>query len=455
MYNYLDLQDTIVAVASPAGAGAIAVIRLSGKSAISIANGMFRAKDLSQQDSHSLHLGYIYDEAGQRVDQVLCSVFKGPTSYTREDVIEFSCHGSPYIQQRLLSLCLRSGARLAKEGEFTLRAFLNGQLDLAQAEAVADLISADSEAAHQMALQQMRGGFSQQIEGLRKELLQFASLLELELDFGEEDVEFAQRKELEELLLKIRAMIKQLMDSFQLGNVLKEGVSTVLAGRPNAGKSTLLNALLNEERAIVSDIAGTTRDSIEELLNIDGIQFRLIDTAGIREASDQIEAIGVEKTYEKIAQSTVLLYVYDASQLSQEECEADLARLRREGLSVLVLANKCDQLGEGAVLPADHFRLSAKQKEGLGELRSALRNLVVEGQIHQQGTTVNNLRHYQALEEGYQAIDAALIGLEEGLSGDLLAMDIRAALRALGEITGKVDVEDLLENIFGQFCIGK
>jgi len=300
MYNQHNLADTIVALATPPGVGAIGVIRLSGKDAIDIVNQVFPGKDLLAVASHTIHLGTIRDE-GRIYDEVLVSVFKGPTSYTREHVVEINCHGSNFIIQNVIDLMVRKGARMAQAGEFTLRAYLNGQLDLSQAEAVADLIASDSESSHALALKQMRGGFSEEIKNLREELVNFASLIELELDFGEEDVEFANRDDLKGLISKIQLLLKKLIDSFKLGNVIKNGVNTVIAGRPNAGKSTLLNALLNEERAIVSDIAGTTRDTIEEVLNIDGVQFRLVDTAGIREAQDTIEAIGVEKTMEKIA----------------------------------------------------------------------------------------------------------------------------------------------------------
>jgi tRNA modification GTPase len=455
MYNYIDLQDTIAAIATPQGAGAIAIVRLSGKDAIKIANQFFSSKDLEKVDSHTIHLGYLKDEKGNRVDQVLASVFKAPHSYTKENVVELSCHGSPYIQQKILELLLRNGARMAKQGEFTLRAFLNGQLDLAQAEAVADLIAADSDAAHQMALKQMRGGFSEEIKALREELINFASLIELELDFGEEDVEFAQRDDLRNLVERIQGVLRELLESFRLGNVLKNGVSTVIAGRPNAGKSTLLNALLNEERAIVSDIAGTTRDTIEENLNIDGVLFRLIDTAGIREASDQIEAIGVEKTFKTIQESTILVYVYDAKRLDQAAVAADLEQLQQDGLSVLVLANKMDELDDDSSIPEDHFRLSAKAKEGLQAFKKALYQLVIDGKISLDDNVVTNMRHYEALRGAEESLNNVLMGLDQELSGDLLAMDIRHALRELGEITGQVDVEDLLENIFSKFCIGK
>ena len=353
---------------------------------------------------------------------------------------------------------------MARQGEFTLRAFLNGQLDLAQAEAVADLISSDSAASHELAMKQIRGGFSNEIKKLREELIHFASLIELELDFGEEDVEFVNRKDLQELVERILGIIRKLMDSFQLGNVLKNGVSTVIAGRPNAGKSTLLNTLLNEERAIVSEIAGTTRDTIEENLNINGVLFRLIDTAGIREAGDQIEAIGVQKTFEKIAQSTILVYVYDVIRTSPEEVEKDLSQLRKDGLAILVIANKIDELQEQNPLIADkiemeipqsHFQISAKYKDNIDTFKKALYDLVLDGNISTESTVVTNLRHYQALNGAYESLNSVLNGLSVNITGDFLAMDIRHSLRYLGEITGTVDVEDLLENIFSKFCIGK
>ena len=464
MINYLDLQDTIAAVATASGLGAIAVIRISGTEAIDIAARLFKGKNLLKVASHTAHLGYICDENGRPVDQVLVTVFVGPNSYTREHVVEISCHGSPYIQQQLMELFMRNGARMARQGEFTLRAFLNGQLDLAQAEAVADLISSDSTASHELAMKQIRGGFSNEIKKLREELIHFASLIELELDFGEEDVEFANRKDLQELVERILGIIRKLMDSFQLGNVLKNGVSTVIAGRPNAGKSTLLNTLLNEERAIVSEIAGTTRDTIEENLNINGVLFRLIDTAGIREAGDQIEAIGVQKTFEKIAQSTILVYVYDVIRTSPDEVEKDLSQLRKDGLAILVIANKIDELQEQNPLIADkiameipksHFQISAKYKDNIDAFKKALYDLVLDGNISTESTVVTNLRHYQALNGAYESLNSVLNGLSVNITGDFLAMDIRHALRYLGEITGTVDVEDLLENIFSKFCIGK
>lgn len=464
MLNYLDTQDTIIALATPAGVGAIAVIRLSGNNAIELCSQFFRKKDLNKQKSHTVHLGYLHNEKEQVIDQVLATIFRAPHSYTKENVVEISCHGSTYIQQQIIELFLRNGARLAKQGEFTLRAFLHGQLDLAQAEAVADLIAADSQTSHDLALRQMRGGFSEQIRELREQLIHFASLIELELDFGEEDVEFANRKELQALVQKIQDTIHQLLDSFHLGNVLKNGVATVIAGRPNAGKSTLLNALLNEERAIVSEIAGTTRDTIEENLVIQGIVFRLIDTAGIREATDQIEAIGVQKTYQEIAKSTILVYLYDTVLLTQADVEADLAKLRKEGLNIVVVANKVDAIYATAdrmlfdklqAVPKHHLQISAKHKQDLDTLRQSLHDLVIQRKIKPNDTIITNSRHYQALHNAADSLHKVLDGLRLGITGDFLAMDIRHALRYLGEITGQVDVEDLLDNIFSKFCIGK
>ncbi|MBK7409123.1 MAG: tRNA uridine-5-carboxymethylaminomethyl(34) synthesis GTPase MnmE [Saprospirales bacterium] len=336
------LDDTITALSTPPGIGAIGVIRLSGPRAVAIVDAVFEGKKLKDQASHTAHFGTIKDAEGQALDEVVVTLFRAPRSYTREDVVEVSCHGSPYILQQVLQLFIEKGARMAKPGEFTLRAFFNGRMDLSQAEAVADLIASDSAAAHQIAIQQMRRGFSDEIRKLREELINFASLIELELDFSEEDVEFADRSQLKELMTKIQKLLHVLIQSFQLGNVLKHGVNTVLAGRPNAGKSTLLNALLNEERAIVSEIAGTTRDTIEETLHIQGITYRLIDTAGIREAADQIEAIGVRKTMEKIGQAAVLVYIFDVIKSGPEEVRKDLESLARPGLHLLVVANKMD-----------------------------------------------------------------------------------------------------------------
>ncbi|MEL6656737.1 MAG: tRNA uridine-5-carboxymethylaminomethyl(34) synthesis GTPase MnmE [Bacteroidota bacterium] len=652
-YNAYNLADTIVALATPQGVGAIGVIRLSGPKAISIVDGVFRGKDLGQQATHTVHFGTIRDEKDKILDEVLVTLFVGPKSYTGENVVEVSCHGSDYIIQEIIRLFIRQGARLAQAGEFTMRAFLNGRMDLSQAEAVADLIASSSAGSHDLAMQQMRGGFSDEIAALRQQLVDFASLIELELDFGEEDVEFANRDDLRQLVGKIQRVLRQLIHSFQLGNVIKQGVSTVIAGRPNAGKSTLLNALLNEERAIVSDIAGTTRDTIEEILNIEGIQFRLIDTAGIREAEDTIEAIGVEKTLEKVRQSSLLIYVFDVIETSPEEVRADLGKLVQEGMHVLVVANKMDlnpytkyeqyfrptpnpslsregstnlspsleREGQGGSI--DHYtyemlwgwrsakpeaygrlkafaremrnkqtpsekklweRLRKRQVAGckflrqhvigpfIGDFFCAQKKLIIEvdGEYHQapevelsdmqrtqvleakgykvlrftneqvlndinsvinqiekylssgslpgQGglggvapppappsregrlgdtqssilltqdnwvpliakegmnvpylkeklyeavvsekvntdsTIVSNARHYEALEKSYEALDAVLTGMDNGITSDFIAMDIRRSLYHLGEITGEISTDELLGNIFGKFCIGK
>ncbi|MEL6636045.1 MAG: tRNA uridine-5-carboxymethylaminomethyl(34) synthesis GTPase MnmE [Bacteroidota bacterium] len=462
-YASHQLQDTIVALATPPGVGAIGVIRLSGREAIAISDRLFRGKDLSQQASHTVHFGSIQRPDGSLVDEVLVSLFVAPRSYTRENVVEISCHGSPYILQQLIELCIEEGARMAQPGEFTLRAFLNGQLDLSQAEAVADLIASNSESAHRIALRQMRGGVSQEIAKLREELINFASLIELELDFGEEDVEFANRDDLVVLVQKIQALLRTLIDSFQLGNAIKNGVSTVIAGRPNAGKSTLLNALLNEERAIVSEIAGTTRDTIEEVLNIQGVPFRLIDTAGIREAQDQIEVVGVEKTMEKIAQSALLVYVFDVIQTPPEVVAADLAELVRPGTPYLVVANKMDQnpytkyehyagahLSEAQFVPT-----SAINRMNIEYLKERLYTTAIAQDLNRSATVVSNARHYEALRRAAQCLEEVLVGMGGGRSSDLVALDIRQALHYLGEITGQISTDDLLGNIFGKFCIGK
>ena len=458
--------STIVALATPPGVGAIAVIRLSGPEAINIVNDVFPAKDLTQEASHTIHLGTIRDERNQVLDEVLISLFKTPTSYTRENVIEVSCHGSNYIIQSLIQLFLRKGARTANPGEFTMRAFLNGQMDLSQAEAVADLIASNSESSHSLAMSQMRGGFSDEIKNLRTQLIDFASLIELELDFGEEDVEFANRDDLKQLIFKIQRLLTNLIDSFKLGNVLKNGVNTVIAGRPNAGKSTLLNALLNEERAIVSDIAGTTRDTIEEVLNINGITFRLIDTAGIRDAQDTIEAVGVEKTFEKIKSSSILVYVYDAAAMSVEDVQGDLKKLHKEEVPILVVGNKVDALDElppnplkgglaAGLSDGDFLAVSAGEKSGIEDVKEKLHGLVLSGNLNLDQTIVTNARHYDSLRKADATLNTVLFGMDSGVTSDFIAMDIRQSLHYLGEITGEISTDDLLGNIFGKFCIGK
>jgi tRNA modification GTPase len=459
-------EDTIVALSTPPGIGAIGVIRLSGPDAITITNSVFGGKDLTKQESHTLHFGLIKD-GDVVIDEVVVGLFVAPKSYTKENVVEISCHGSNYIIQQIISLLIRRGASAAKPGEFTLRAFLNGGMDLSQAEAVADLIASDSQAAHQVAMNQLRGGFSNELAVLREQLIHFASMIELELDFAEEDVEFANRDQLQALISKITLVINKLIRSFELGNVIKQGINTVIAGRPNAGKSTLLNALLNEERAIVSDIAGTTRDTIEEILNINGINFRLIDTAGIREAQDAIEVIGVEKTMEKISQSALLVYLFDAAELSAADIFYDISRLSKPGVPVLAVANKADLVSGSGVsfmnLPTDvdlpagvqFISISAKQNQQIEELKQLLYDSAVGGQLSDNQTMVTNIRHVEALERTQEALTRVDYGLVNPVTSDFLATDIKQALYYLGEITGQVTTDDLLDNIFSKFCIGK
>ncbi|MBB1140794.1 tRNA uridine-5-carboxymethylaminomethyl(34) synthesis GTPase MnmE [Myroides sp. WP-1] len=461
------LQDTIVALATPSGAGAIAIIRVSGKEAISLVNGIFQSiknKDLTKQKTHTLHLGHIVD--GERMlDQVLVSVFKGPNSYTGEDTIEISCHGSTFIQQQIIQLCLRKGAKMAQPGEFTMRAFLNGKLDLSQAEAVADLIASDNEASHQIAMQQMRGGFSNEIALLREQLLNFASLIELELDFSEEDVEFADRTQFKALVERIEFVLKRLIDSFAVGNVIKNGIPVAIVGEPNVGKSTLLNALLNEERAIVSDIAGTTRDTIEDELVIDGIGFRFIDTAGIRDTKDVVESIGIQKTFEKIEAAQVVIYLIDGGKLntqSIDQINVELEKLKNKYplKPLLVVCNKQDLLSQDQI---DLFQskienlmlMSAKANLGIDELKQTLLGFVNTGALRNNETIVTNTRHYDSLLKALEEIEKVKWGLQTNLSADLMAIDIRQALYFFGEITGQVTNDELLGNIFANFCIGK
>lgn len=474
------LNDTIVALATPAGAGAIAVIRISGKDAISVVAPLFSSKadkDLLQEPSHTLHLGNIMDD--QRIlDEVLVSVFHGPRSYTGENTIEISCHGSPYIQQEIIQLLIRKGCRSAEAGEFTLRAFLNGKMDLSQAEAVADLISSENQASHQLAMQQMRGGFSNEIKKLREELLNFASLIELELDFAEEDVEFANREQFSALIVKIQNVLKRLVDSFSVGNVIKNGIPVAIVGEPNVGKSTLLNALLNEERAIVSDIAGTTRDTIEDEISIGGIGFRFIDTAGIRETEDVVESIGIKRTFEKISQAQVVVVLVDSGTLIQNsefriknsemqfiQTEVEKIKNRFPQKPLIVVANKVDRLSEqqredllgnlGHLQGSSLMLLSAKTGEGVEELQQKLLEFVNTGELRNNNSIVTNTRHYNALLKALEEINRVQDGLNANLSGDLLAIDIRQALHHFGEITGEITNDDLLGNIFANFCIGK
>ena len=448
--------ETIVALATPAGVGAIAVIRVSGSDAFPIVNKLFRGKNLEKQLSHTIHFGTIRD--GELiVDEVLVSLFKAPASYTREDTIEISCHGSDYIIQKILKLIIQEGARLATPGEFTQRAFLNGQLDLAQAEAVADLIASDSEASHQTAINQIRGGFSKQIAQLRESLIHFASMIELELDFGEEDVEFADRDDLRQLIFQIQAVLVPLIESFEMGNVIKNGVPTVIIGKPNAGKSTLLNRLLNEEKAIVSDIAGTTRDVIEDELLIEGIRFRLIDTAGLRKATDTIEAIGVERTKQQMEKASLILYLFDASEIQLSVINEQLSDFNAP---YLLVGNKVDKLStdkkaEFEKVYPNIIWISASNDLNINQLKNILVSKVKTKEIKMGDTVVTNLRHFQHLKQTNEALENVLEGLSQSITGDFLAQDIRFALHHLGEITGQITTDDLLKNIFGKFCIGK
>ncbi len=465
------IKDTIIALATPQGVGAIAIIRLTGINAISIVNTHFiakyKAKDLNKVVSHSIHLGNIIDEE-RLIDEVLVSVFKNPNSYTGEDVVEINCHGSVYIQQEIIQLFIKNGVRQADGGEFTLRAFLNGKMDLSQAEAVADVIAANSTASHQIAIQQMRGGFSKDLQILRQQLLDFASLIELELDFAEEDVAFADRKALKDLVQNLLTSVKTLLDSFSLGNVFKNGLPVAIIGEPNVGKSTLLNALLNEEKAIVSEIAGTTRDAIEDEISINGVVYRFIDTAGIRETEDSIEKIGIQKTFENIDKAQLVLYLIDASLIQNSEFRIqnftkEINKINKQypNKKLLPILNKTDLLSENEISNlksqiSNLIPISAKDKTGIHELTQQLTDLVASGALSSNQTIVSNARHYEALTNAYIALQDVSKGLANDLPSDLLAIDIRESLRQLGTITGEFDVDkDLLGNIFANFCIGK
>lgn len=451
-------DDTIVALATPHGVGAIGVIRLSGEKTIDIVNQLFPSKDLAKQSSHTIHVGFLKD-GDQVLDEVVVSLFKNPKSYTGEDVIEISCHGSPFIQEQVINTIVKYGARLAKPGEFTQRAFLKGKLDLTQAEAVADLIASNTEASQKTALHNIRGGFSTVLKELRDQLISFSALIELELDFSQEDVEFADRTKFYELIHRSHKVTTDLLQSFQLGNVIKNGVSVAIVGKPNAGKSTLLNTLLNENRAIVSEIAGTTRDTIEEVININGILFRLIDTAGIRKSTDVIEVIGVEKSMEKMQQADLVLYLFDVNTEATTELETALLQVQELNKNYLLVGNKVDVLGEDAA--QEKFSgdgvlfIAAKSHKYIDVLKERLVDKVVQGTVHTESTIVTNARHYAALQEVEKSLNDIKAGLDNQLPGDLLALDIRRCLHFLGEITGEITNEDRLDYIFSKFCIGK
>jgi tRNA modification GTPase len=467
MYNTLLNNDTIVALATPAGVGAIAVIRLSGNSAFKIIQQNFKKKnlkpfDLYAQKTHTLHFGVVVTDNDLILDEVLISLFYGPHSYTGEDVIEISCHGSVYIQQQIIQLLIKNGARLANAGEYTLRAFLNGKFDLSQAEAVADIIASNSATSHHLSMQQMRGGFSSKIATLRENLVNFASLIELELDFSEEDVEFANRDDLKALITSILHIIQRLISSFELGNVIKSGIPVAIVGKPNAGKSTLLNALLNEERAIVSEIPGTTRDTIEDEITIGGVKFRFIDTAGIRATTDEIETIGVQRTYEKINNSAIVIYLFDVSEMTRNELNQIINELQPhiKDAQLVLVGNKCDKTNIDELQQEYNglqnvLFISAKHHTQLDALHTKLIALFDERTTNVPETVVTNVRHVESLQHTETAIVSVLDGLSNNIPSDLIAQDIRQALYHLGIITGQVSNDDLLSNIFSKFCIGK
>ena len=452
-------DDTIVALATPPGVGAIGVVRLSGPDSFAIVHQLFASKDPARQASHSLHVGYLKD-GDEILDEVVLAIYKSPHSYTGEDVAEISAHGSPHILQRIIEACIKKGARIAKPGEFTQRAFLNGKMDLAQAEAVADLIASNSSLSQKAALHNMRGGFSQQLKQLREQLIRFSALIELELDFSQEDVEFADRKQLEDLIHEAGRVTLALLDSFRLGNVIRNGISVAIIGKPNAGKSTLLNALLNEERAIVSEIPGTTRDTIEEVININGILFRLIDTAGIRQHThDTIESAGVKRSLEKMRQADLVLYLFDVNTMSRDELQELEEDLSGQRIKHLLVANKIDLIDD---LQAKHFNkipnllfVSALARRHLEDLKQRMAETVLEGKVQAEATVITNARHFNALQKLHEALADVNRGLSAKLPGDLLSIDIRRCLQYLGEITGEITNEDQLDYIFSKFCIGK
>jgi tRNA modification GTPase len=458
MAKLMGWNDTIVALATPQGVGAIGVIRLSGSKAIEIVNDFFPSKNLLLQSTHTLHVGLLKNE-GEILDEVVIALYKNPRSYTGEDVVEISCHGSSFIQEKIMQTLTSNGCRIAKPGEFTQRAFLNGKLDLTQAEAVADLIASNTEASRNSALKNIRGGFSNVLISLREELIKFSALIELELDFSQEDVEFADRTQFNNLIQHLYSTTQQLVQSFKLGNVIKNGVQVAIIGKPNAGKSTLLNTLLNENRAIVSEIAGTTRDTIEEVLNIDGILFRLIDTAGIRtHTMDAIESIGVERSFEKMKSADLVLYLFDVNELDVKTLEIIIDDFKQQKINYLLIGNKIDTEKNAQFkfksIPNIIF-IAAKENDNIKSLKKQLVDIAVDGNINTESTIITNARHFEALEKLFTAIQDIKEGLTNNLQSDLLALDIRQALHYLGEITGEITNEDQLDLIFSKFCIGK
>jgi len=460
-------NDSIIALATPSGIGAISVIRISGEDAINIVSKKFNSisgRELKNQKTHTIHLGHII-ENNRIIDEVLVSVFKNPSSYTGENVVEISCHGSSYIQQEIIQLFLKNGCRMADNGEFTMRAFLNGKMDLSQAEAVADVIASNSSASHQLAIQQMRGGITNELKDLRAKLLDFAALIELELDFSGEDVEFADRTKFKELVATISSVLKKLIDSFSFGNAMKNGIPVAIIGEPNVGKSTLLNSLFNEEKAIVSEIAGTTRDAIEDELIIEGVAFRFIDTAGIRQTNDIVESIGIRKTFEKAENAQLLIFLIDSNKFVGSKStfleEIETIKNRFPNKRLLLIANKIDSLPEKqrkeiTTSVKDILLLSAKEKIGITTLLEELTSLVNRGALSNNETIVTNSRHFEALNNALNAINSVQEGIDLEISTDLFSIDIRECLRHLGNITGEYDVDkDILGHIFSNFCIGK
>lgn len=445
--------DSICAISSPPGIGGVSLIRISGSEALKIVEKIF-SKSLEEVKGYQVQYGKIIENK-QIIDDVVVTVFRNPYSFTGENTVEINCHGSTFIQQKIIELLINKGARLALPGEFSKRAFLNGKLDLSQTEAIADLINSKSSAAHEIAIKQLKGGISSELKILRNKLIEFASLIELELDFSEEDVEFADRNHLSELIQDLITHIDQLKKSFQYGNAIKNGVNTVIAGRPNAGKSTLLNNILNENRAIVSSIAGTTRDTIEEIININGIDFRLVDTAGIRNTKDEIEKIGVAKTLEKINQSSLVIYIYDCSLISKKEVDQDLSKYIKSKVPCLVIANKMDLIKNSKDIPKDHFPTSLINNDEIKEIKNLVFELFSMNNINNESVVISNMRHFEALELAYKELLKVQKGLHNNISGDLIAMDIRQVLYYIGTITGDISNEELLGNIFANFCIGK
>lgn len=445
--------DSICAISSPPGKGGVALIRISGLNSILIVDKIF-SKSINESKGYQIFYGKIISQ-GEHIDDVLVTVFKNPQSFTGEDTVEINCHGSIFIQQKILTLLCENGARIAEPGEFSKRAFLNRKLDLSQTEAIADLINSKSSAAHSLAIKQLKGGVSSELKTLRSKLIEFASLIELELDFSEEDVEFADRNHLNQLIEALKLHVEKLKNSFQYGNAVINGVSTVITGRPNAGKSTLLNNMLNEQRAIVSSIAGTTRDTIEEIITINGIDFRLVDTAGIRNTEDEIEKIGIAKTLEKINQSSLVIYIYDCVETNEQEVTKDLKKYIDDNIPHIIVANKIDLKKNVKEINKNHFKTSLNNKESIEDLKKLIYNLFEKQNIYNSDIVISNSRHFEALKLAHDELIKVENGLVENKSGDLIAMDIRQILYYIGSITGEISSDELLGNIFANFCIGK